>query len=135
MNRTTREYLADIETNADLALDAMKGRRLKHFSHDWLLRAALQFVLVIMDTAITRIPAALKAKHPEAPWETVREMGARMASDRRHEVADAQVWEVLSTYLGPLRDAAKRILADLDKPGCGYDTTPRTTRIPQDRGR
>lgn len=117
MSRTTCEYLADIATNADLALDAMKGRRLKHFSHDWAFRAALQFVLVILDTAISHLPAALKRQQSEVPWETVQHMGACMHYDRRHEVDDAAVWHVLSTHLGPLRDAAKRILADLDKPG------------------
>ena len=72
---------------------------------------------MILDTAISHLPAALKGQHAEAPWETVREMGARMHYDRRHEVADAEVWQVLSTQLEPLRDAAKRILADLDQPG------------------
>ena len=135
MSRTTRDYLADIATNADLALDAMKGRRLKHFSHDWAFRAALQFVLVIMDTAIAHIPAALKSQHPEAPWEAVREMGARMHYDRRHEVDDAAVWHVLSTQFAPLRDAARRILADLQKLGGSHDTPLQPTRTPQVRGR
>ncbi|MEQ1716025.1 MAG: HepT-like ribonuclease domain-containing protein [Hyphomicrobium sp.] len=113
---TTRATLQDIASNCEFALDLIKKRGPKNFTHDTAFRYALEHALVILSTAISHIPHDMRTQQPTAPWTLVQEIGSRITYGERQHVEDMTVWNAITTHLAPLHKVAQRMLADLDQP-------------------
>jgi len=85
--RTIRDYLEDIANHCAFALDLIKQRGPKNFSHDIAFRYALEHVLVILSVAINHLPDDMRHEHPTAPWASIQDLGSRMAYDARKNVS------------------------------------------------
>ena len=82
-----------------------------------MFQHALCYALVILSSAISRIPAELRAKQPSAPWAVVQETGALMGYAWRDRIDNKAVWHVLTTHMAPLRAAVHSIIAEQDEQG------------------
>jgi len=93
-----RQYVGDIDENA--------------FSADKQKRDAVERCLERITEAVARLERSsidLEALEPEIPWRTIRSLGNRL----RHAyetINPERIWLIISDDLGPLDEAAQRLL-------------------------
>ncbi len=71
------------------------------FDRSWATLRATQHALLTIGEAVKNLPADLKARRPEIPWERIRVLGNFL----RHEYAsidNARLWNIVEEQLGPL---------------------------------
>lgn len=84
------------------------GKDIAGYSADSMLRDAVERNIERISEASKRLPAELKAQHPDVPWDKVAAIGNRF----RHEyfrIDDNVIWEVVIRHLRPLREAVAAI--------------------------
>jgi uncharacterized protein with HEPN domain len=106
--------LRDIVESIELARSFVAGLSFSEFQGDRRTIYAVVRCLEIISEASRRLPANLKARHPEIPWTDMAGAG----SIYRHEyqnVRDALVWRTLTQFLEPLRKVVDDELGRLTK--------------------
>jgi uncharacterized protein with HEPN domain len=68
--------------------------------------------LEIISEASRRLPADVKARHPEIPWTDVAGAGS-IYRHHYQDVRDTHVWRTVTQFLQPLQLAAKTELSRL----------------------
>ena len=109
MIRSTRPRLEDIDQNITIALAFVYQRTLNHVTHDFALRYALQYALLIISEAVKHLPADLCAEHPEIPWRKIKSLGDKLLHEDQR-VDPEIVWDVATVHLKPLHVAIKQML-------------------------
>jgi uncharacterized protein with HEPN domain len=90
------------------------GRTLQDYLGQGWRRFATQRGIEIVPKASRRIPADLKAKHPEIPWADIAGIGNIL----RHgydSLDHAVIWSVVASNLPPLKAAVEAMLQELDR--------------------
>lgn len=93
---------------------ALEERSFDDFGSDWLLKHGVQRGIEIISEASRRIPASMKARHANVPWQD----GAGIGSILRHEyhrVSDRAIWNTATRDLAPVKKAVSLMLQSL---GC-----------------
>lgn len=94
--------LTDIIEAIDLIQSEMAGVTLDAFEADRRKRWLVERGIEIISEASRRLPAAMKARHPEIPWPKVAGIGNVL----RHEYEDVAhdvLWHVVHDNLAPLK--------------------------------
>ena len=87
------------------------GLTFAEFDRSWATLRATQHALLIIGEAIKNLPAELKARQPDIPWERIRVLGNFL----RHEYAsidNARIWNIVTEHLEPLHSAVRALLEE-----------------------
>lgn len=106
-----RVRLEDILDEVDGIRSVTAGLTFAEFDRDWATLRATQHALLIISEAVKNLPADLKARRPEIPWDSIRALGNFL----RHEYAsidNARIWNIVEEHLAPLEAAARALLAE-----------------------
>lgn len=106
--------LADIKHNIELARSFIGDLSLEEFRADQRTAYAVLRSLEIITEASRRLPADLKARHPDIPWIEM----ARAGNFYRHyyeRVIDQFIWDTVKHSLGPLLAIVEQELGRLSE--------------------
>jgi uncharacterized protein with HEPN domain len=110
--KTLRLYLEHIREAIDLIGRYAGGRQRQDLDREPMLRQALERNLEIISEASRRLPAAMKARHPEVPWREIAAIGNIL----RHEYPAVNrdiVWRIVTQDIRPLAAAVDALLAEV----------------------
>ena len=71
MSRSVKIYLQDIVEAIDAILEFTKGVPFAAFAVDEKLQAAVQFKLIVIGEAASKVPANIRKKFPSIEWKKV----------------------------------------------------------------
>jgi uncharacterized protein with HEPN domain len=91
-----------------------KGKSLAGFERNELTRDAVERCIEIISEASRRLPAAMKAKHPEIPWERVAAIG-NVFRHEYDEISPPLVWTVIKDHLPALERAVDSLIREIGK--------------------
>ncbi len=100
-SRSPRTRLNDIRENIALARSFVADMSLEQFSADIRTIYAVIRSLEIISEASRRLPADVKARHPEISWADVAGAGNFYRHDYEKVAVDI-VWRTIRKYLAPL---------------------------------
>ncbi len=112
MSRDPGLYLDALVTGTTKVLEATRHLDFETFCEDWILRDAVIRNLEVIGESARRLPAALKARHPQVPWDHL----ARLREILVHsyfQVDDAILWSLIQDHLPDLKTAAEELLAEV----------------------
>lgn len=112
IKRTQIVRLRDILDAFDGATEMMSGVEFEQYRSDFKLRMALERCVEIVSEASRHIPAALKAKHPDQPWDEIAAIG-NLLRHHYQRVDDLIIWKIATRSFRELRPV---ILAMLEEP-------------------
>ena len=107
--KTSRLYLEHIREAVDLIGQYLGGRQRADFDREPMLRQAIERNIEIISEASRRIPAAMRARHPEVPWREIAAIGNIL----RHEYPAVDrdiIWRVATEHIWPLAAAVDTLL-------------------------
>jgi uncharacterized protein with HEPN domain len=110
--KTPRLYLEHIQEAVAAIDDYMANRTFEDFDADRMLRDAVERRIEIISEASRRVPATMKARHPEVPWRDIAAIGNIL----RHEypaVSRTIIWRIATGDVRPLAAAVNELLADV----------------------
>ena len=96
-----KAYLFHIRDNVTLARSFVDGFDYERFRDNQLVFYAVMRALEIISEASRRLPAAMKARHPEIPWVDVAGAGNVYRHDYE-DVRQRDVWTTVQKHLPPL---------------------------------
>ena len=111
--RSYRDYLADILQAAEETLTFVVGMDFPTFRSDRRTNLAGVRALEIIGEAARHIPARVRRRYPQVAWQDMVAMRNKLI----HEYfgVDLEVlWRTIQEDLPPLRDAVRRILAEME---------------------
>lgn len=114
MSRDPGLYLDALLEGASKVLQATRHMDFETFSEEWILRDAVIRNLEVIGESARRLPAPLKARHPNVPWAHL----ARLREILVHsyfQVDDAILWSLIQDHLPDLKTAVEDLLAE-DRP-------------------
>jgi len=91
-----------------------KGKSLTGFERNELTRDAVERCIEIISEASRRLPAAMKGKHPEIPWEKVAAIG-NVFRHEYDEISPPLVWQVVKDHLPALGRVVETMIRDIRK--------------------
>jgi uncharacterized protein with HEPN domain len=94
--------LRDILDNIELARSFVAGLSFDRFQADRRTVYAVVRCSEIISEASRRLPAELKARHPEMPWTDMAGAGS-IYRHHYQDVRDTYVWHTIEQSLEPLR--------------------------------
>lgn len=97
---------------ARTALECMRGRTREEFLADVTLRHATAMLLQQIGEAAQRVSPALRAEHPETPWEKIVGLRHRIVHDYLR-INFHRVWEIASEDVPPLIEQLRVIVDEL----------------------
>jgi uncharacterized protein with HEPN domain len=103
------EAIQDIE-------QVIAGRSFEAYATDRPLRRLVERCIEIVSEASRRLPRALKAGHPDIPWQKVASIGNLLRHDC-DAVNDATIWHAATVDILPLKTALISLLRELDADG------------------
>ncbi|MCC7016211.1 MAG: DUF86 domain-containing protein [Rhodospirillales bacterium] len=106
--------LTDIRDAARRIRRYTKGKSLAAFQRDELARDAVERCIEIISEASRRLPTAMKAKHPEIPWEKVAAIG-NVFRHEYDEISPPLVWAVVKDHLPALERAVNSLIREIGK--------------------
>src|SRR5215469_16879359 len=104
--------LFDIRDNARLAQQWIAGHTLRSFTDDRRLFYAVTRCLEIVSEASRRLPPALRDRHPNLPWQDIRDAG-NVYRHNYDNVAETIVWRTVQQRLPELAAAIEEEIASL----------------------
>jgi uncharacterized protein with HEPN domain len=107
--------LFHIRDNIALAFTFVEGFDYDRFRDNQLVFYGVTRALEIISEASRRLPAALKARHPEIPWADVAGAGSVYRHDYE-DVRQREVWITVRKHLPPLLAIVERELGQLGDP-------------------
>jgi uncharacterized protein with HEPN domain len=110
-SRSIEEYLRDIIENIDSAKSFAGGKTLATFEKDRLTHYAVLRALEIISEASRHLADEIKARHPGIKWRAMADAG-NVYRHVYHKVDLEFVWQTVTEFLDPLREAA---LAELKR--------------------
>ncbi len=111
MKREFIDYLQDILEEINALEDFVKGMEQAEFIKDRKTVHAAIRSFEVMGEAVTKIPAAVKNKHPEVPWRLI----AGMRNKLIHEyfgVDKNTLWITIKEDIPKLRPLIEKMLDD-----------------------
>jgi uncharacterized protein with HEPN domain len=112
--RTPRVPLTDIRDAIRRIERYTKSETAATFEKNELVRDAVERCIEIISEASRRIPADLKALHPEIPWTKIAGIGNIFRHDY-DEIYPPLVWEIVTEHLPALRRATNALLRETEK--------------------
>lgn len=91
----------------------MTGVTLEAFEADWRKRWLVERGIEIISEARSRLPADLKARHPDIPWPKVAAIGNIIRHDYERVASDV-LWNVTRDYLAELETICRSELTALN---------------------
>lgn len=91
------------------------GMDYQAFEDDKLTQDAVMWHQSAIGEAVSRVPGAVKNRHPEIPWEEMRSMG-NYVIDEYFRIKLDVIWDTVSNNLPPLKPALVNILES--EPNC-----------------
>jgi uncharacterized protein with HEPN domain len=120
MARRIALRLQDIAEAIDNLRKLMDGRSFADLAHDAIVRAAFERFMEIISEASRHVPADLKARRPEIPWQDIANFG-NILRHVYHRIDTRVLWETYVSDIDALDDAvaALRRGVNEDKLGDG----------------
>ena len=118
MSRDHRLYLEDIVSYADEAIGFTMGISRQALSADRRTYFAVLHALQVIGEAAKNLPPEVRSRTSDVPWRRIAGFRDRLVH-AYHAVDPEVIWQVVTRDrdLTPLRDAAARLLAELDREG------------------
>ena len=107
-----KAYLFHIRDNIALAGSFVEGFDYERFRDNQLVFYGVTRALEIISEASRRLPAAMKARHPEIPWQDVAGAGSVYRHDYE-DVRQRDVWTTVQKHLSPLLAVVEQELRKL----------------------
>jgi uncharacterized protein with HEPN domain len=107
VSRAYRDFLADMVAHARDAVACVEGRTLEEVAADRLRRLALERCFEVLGEAAGKIPADLRARHPELPRADMIAV--------RHRVAHAYFQVDIAILYRTARDLLPAIVPALER--------------------
>ena len=98
------EWLQDITEAIESIEGFITGLDFGQFLADARTGYAVRYALLVISEASRRLPADLKARHPEIPWRNVADLG-NVFRHEYHRVSDVAVWRTVTEHLPALKEA------------------------------
>lgn len=111
MSRDPGLYLDALLRGTARVLEATRHLDFETFSEEWMVRDAVIRNLEVIGESARRLPAALKAKHPQVPWAHL----ARLREILVHsyfQVDDVILWSLIQEHLPDLQAAVEALLRE-----------------------
>ena len=116
----------DLPSRIEDILDAIQeiqtfisGKSYDDYLADTMLRLALERCVEIVSEASRHVPAEMKADHPDVPWKRVPDIGNVLRHAYR-SIDPHIIWEVATDHVIHLREAAERMLAEIERDQQGW---------------
>ena len=107
--RSPLPVLIDIRDAIDRISRYVAGRTEAALEQDELLKDGIERCIEIISEASRRIPAEMKALHPDIPWTRIAGIGNVLRHDY-DEVDPTQLWPIITDHLPPLRAAIESLI-------------------------
>lgn len=114
MKREIGDYIEDIISAMDKALDFVKNMSYEEFTRDDKTVFAVVRALEIVGEAVKNIPGNVRKKYPEIPWKDM----AGMRNKVIHEYFGVKlniVWRTVKEEIPPLKPLFEKILKKLEE--------------------
>jgi len=106
VDKSPEPHLRDMVEAIDHIRAKLDGVSLEAFQGDLDRRRIVERNIEIISEASRRLPAALKARHPEIPWRKVAGIGNILRHDYENVIPDA-LWKLTYDDLLPLELACR----------------------------
>lgn len=103
-------YLTDIIEAIEHVREKAGATSLDAFKQDWEQQWIVQRGIEIVSEASRGLPAALKARYPNIPWQKIAAIGNVLRHEYR-QVSPPLLWEIVQDHLAPLDTACRAELA------------------------
>ena len=126
MSLDSRTRLA-LEHMLDAVVDLralLGGKGQAEFAADRLCQRGVERCLKVVSEASRRLPAQLKAAHPDIKWRSIAGIGNVLRHDY-DEIDAGVVWRTATIEIEPLARLAESLLAGLQQGGRAPRTEPR----------
>ena len=107
-----KAHLLHIRDNITLARSFVESFDYERFRDNQLVFYGVTRALEIISEASKRLPAAIKARHPEIPWKDVAGAGSVYRHDYE-DVRQRDVWTTVQKHLPPLLAVVEHELREL----------------------
>ena len=114
MKREIGDYIEDIISAMDKAMDFVKNMSYEEFTRDDKTVFAVVRALEIVGEAVKNIPGVIRKKYPEIPWKDM----AGMRNKVIHEYFGVKlniVWRTVKEEIPPLKPLFEKILKELEE--------------------
>ena len=114
MKREIVDYIEDIISAMDKAMDFVKNMSYEEFTRDDKTVYAVVRAIEIIGEAVKNIPGNVRKKYPEIPWKDM----AGMRNKVIHEYFGVKlniVWRTVKEEIPPLKPLFEKILKELEK--------------------
>ena len=113
MRRDARLYLDDILTSCQAIETYTQGLTFENFSQSSVTKEAVLWNLQIIGEAVKSIPPEVLGKAKGIPWSEIK--GFRDVIVHGYFSVDEEIlWDVVTTKIGPLKQAAQSLLDSLE---------------------
>ena len=101
MSRDWRDFLADVVRHAELAVAIVEGVEPIGLAADPVRRLALERALEIIGEAAGKVPAAVRQRYPDVPWQAM--IGARVRLAHAYFALDHDLlWRTAREIIPPM---------------------------------
>ena len=114
MKREIVDYIEDIISAMDKAMDFVKNMSYEEFTRDDKTVYAVVRAIEIIGEAVKNIPGNVRKNYPEIPWKDM----AGMRNKVIHEYFGVKlniVWRTVKEEIPPLKPLFEKILKELEK--------------------
>jgi uncharacterized protein with HEPN domain len=118
LGRSPRPFLQDILDSIERVERFSGDLDLAGFLQDDMAQDAIVRRIEVIGEAVSRLPDALKTRHPEVPWQDIKDMRNRLIHDYG-QVDLALVWAVVERELPVLKRKVQAIIGGLDQSPTG----------------
>ena len=114
MKREIVDYIEDIISAMDKAMDFVKNMSYEEFTQDDKTVYAVVRAIEIIGEAVKNIPVNVRKNYPEIPWKDM----AGMRNKVIHEYFGVKlniVWRTVKEEISPLKPLFEKILKELEE--------------------